>query len=84
VDLCEGGESAPDGPDDTGHLVGHGDGGLVDVSLGEFVRPLPQTIRLLGAGVEKDGAGTVDEEGAQVAVTALGDATQVSSRTAAG
>ena len=71
-DLRERAESAPDDPDDAGHFVGHGDGGLVvNVSLRELVCPLSKAIGLLGAGVEEDGAGTVDEEGAQVAVAAL-------------
>ena len=50
----------------------------MNVSLRELVRPLSKAIGLLGAGVEKDGAGAVDEEGAQVAVAALRDAPQVS------
>jgi hypothetical protein len=82
-DLCERGESAPDGPDDAGHLVGHSDGGfVVYVSLRELVRPFSKAIWLLGAGLQEDGAGTADEEGAQVAVAALGDAAKIALQSA--
>ena len=71
--------AAPDSPDDASRLVGHGDGGLVlDVGFGEVVSPGAEAVWLSGLGVVEDGAGAVDEEGAEVAVTALGDAAEVS------
>jgi hypothetical protein len=50
----------------------------VDVGLGEVVGPGSETVLLAGLGVVDEGSGTVDEEGAEVAVTALGDASEVS------
>ena len=70
--------TTPDRPDDASQLVGDGDGGLVvDVGLAQLVRPLAESVWLFGAGVEQDRAGAVDQQGPQVTVTALGDASQV-------
>jgi hypothetical protein len=75
---CRLGARAPYRPDDAGQLVGHGHGGLVvDVALGEFVGPGAEAVRLLVPGVQQHGAGAMDEQAAQVAVAALGDAPQV-------
>jgi hypothetical protein len=66
-------EAAPHGPDDAGHLVGDGHGGLVvDVGLFELVGPVAQVIGLFLSSVEQDRSRAVDEEGAQVPVAALG------------
>jgi hypothetical protein len=78
LELAVGLLAAPDGPNDACQLVGDGDGSfVVDVGLAELVRPDAEAIVLLGPGVVEDRAGAVDEQGAQVAVTALGDASQV-------
>jgi hypothetical protein len=66
--------ATPDGPDDTSDLVGDRDGGLVvHVVLRELVGPLAKPVRLLLARVQQGRARTVDEQRAQVAITALGD-----------
>jgi hypothetical protein len=50
----------------------------VDVGLAEVVCPFAEPIGLLGAGVKQDRAGAVDEQCAEVSVTAPGDAAEVS------
>ena len=73
----------PDRPDHAGKLVGHCDRCLVvDVGLAEVEGPFPETIGLLLAGVEKDRAGPVDEEGPQVPISPLRDPSQVPLETA--
>ena len=69
--------AGPHRPDDPGHLVGDGDGGLVvDVSLGEVVCPAAEPVGLAVARVQQHGTSAVNEQCAQVAVTALGDAAE--------
>jgi hypothetical protein len=70
-------ETAPDRPDDSGHLVGDGDSSfVVDVSVGELVGPLAQVIGLCASCVQQDRSGAVNQETAQVGVSALGDASE--------
>ena len=70
-------EAAPHGPIDAGQLVGDGHGGLVvDVSLFELVGPVAQVIGLFFSSVEQNRLRTMDEEGAEVPVAALGDSAE--------
>ena len=68
----------PHGPDDARELVGDGHCRLVvHVSLRDLVCPLSKAVGALASRVHEDGARAVDEESAQVAITTLGDASQV-------
>jgi hypothetical protein len=76
-------EAAPDRPDDASDLVCDGDGGLVvGLDLGEAVSPSTEVIGLFDASVEDDGTGTVNEEGSEISIAALGDASESALETA--
>jgi hypothetical protein len=64
----------PDGPGDSGELVGESDSGLVVAACG-FASEGPGSESVWGSalGGMKDGASTMDEERSQVDVAASGD-----------
>ena len=69
---------SPHGPDNSGHLVCHSDSCLVvNVRLANPVCPVSEPVGLIRSSAQQDGAGAVDQERAQVAIAALGDAPQV-------
>ena len=75
--------TTPNGPHETSELVRDRDRNFVVHAGGrKVVHPLSQPIWLLTTGMDEDGPRAVDQEGAQVAVSALGNAAEVAPQAA--
>jgi len=68
----------PDDPSDASEFVGHGDGSFVVPSEALYLKsPGTESVGvLLGLGGPEDGSSTMDEEHAQIGVSAFADATE--------
>ena len=78
------GAVSPARPGDSGQLVGHGAGGLVVIRTGLYAQsPLLERTQwparvLVASGTEQDSACAVDQQRADILVTALADSTEMS------
>jgi hypothetical protein len=74
----------PDGPEDSGKLVGKGGGGAIVASTSlQVERPGSQAVRFARAFRGKqDGSGAVDEQGSKVGIAPLRDGTEVTGASA--